>query len=32
MNARACLYQFGVLNQTRSDGNPIIWMNILKTM
>ena len=31
MNARACLYQFGVLNRTGSDGNPIIWMNILKT-
>ncbi|HEV8124868.1 MAG TPA: aminoglycoside adenylyltransferase domain-containing protein [Gemmatimonadales bacterium] len=31
MNARACLYQFGVLQRTGSDGNPIIWMNILTT-
>ncbi len=31
MDARACLYQFGVLNRGTSDGNPIIWMNVLKS-
>lgn len=29
MNARGCLYQFGVLQRTGSDGNPIIWTSIL---
>jgi hypothetical protein len=24
-----CLYQFGVLRRSGSDGNPIIWMNVL---
>ena len=31
MNSRACLYQFGVLKRCGSDGNPIIWMNVLKS-
>ena len=25
----SCLYQFGRLKRSRSDGNPIIWMNVL---
>jgi hypothetical protein len=29
MNSKACLYQFGKLQRIRSDGNPIIWMNVL---
>jgi len=29
MKAAACLYQFGRLRRGRSDGNPIIWMNVL---
>ena len=28
-NSSACLYQFGKLSRTKSDGNPIIWMNVL---
>jgi hypothetical protein len=31
MNSKACLYQFGVLKRGGSDGNPIIWMNVLKS-
>jgi predicted nucleotidyltransferase len=31
MNSRACLYQFGRLTRSGSDGNPIIWMNVLKS-
>jgi Domain of unknown function (DUF4111) len=31
MNSRACLYQFGLLKRTGSDGNPIIWMNVLNS-
>ena len=31
MNSRACLYQFGLLKRGSSDGNPIIWMNVLKS-
>jgi hypothetical protein len=31
MNSRACLYQFGKLSRSGSDGNPIIWMNVLKS-
>src|SRR5215813_11837793 len=31
MNSKACLYQFGHLKRSSSDGNPIIWMNILKS-
>ena len=31
MNSRACLYQFGVLRRGGSDGNPIIWMNVLES-
>jgi hypothetical protein len=28
---RGHLYQFGVLRQSGSDGNPLIWMNVLAT-
>ena len=31
MNSRACLYQFGVLSRSGSDGNPIIWLNVLES-
>jgi len=31
VNSRSCLYQFGKLKRSRSDGNPIIWMNVLKS-
>jgi hypothetical protein len=31
MNSKACLYQFGRLVRCGSDGNPILWMNILKS-
>lgn len=31
MNSKACDYQFGVLKRGGSDGNPIVWMNILKS-
>jgi hypothetical protein len=31
MDARACLYQFGVLKRGGSDGNPIIWLNVLES-
>lgn len=31
MNSKACLYQFGTLKRSGSDGNPIIWMNVLKS-
>jgi Domain of unknown function (DUF4111) len=31
MNSKACLYQFGSLKRSGSDGNPIIWMNVLKS-
>jgi hypothetical protein len=31
MNAAACLYQFGRLTRSRSDGNPIIWLNVLES-
>jgi hypothetical protein len=31
MNSRACLYQFGLLKRSGSDGNPIIWLNILQS-
>ena len=30
-NSPSCLYQFGKLKRSRSDANPIIWMNILKS-
>ncbi len=30
-NSRACLYQFGKLARYRSDGNPIVWMNVLES-
>jgi predicted nucleotidyltransferase len=31
MDSKACLYQFGVLKRGSSDGNPIIWKNVLKS-
>ncbi|HYX42181.1 MAG TPA: aminoglycoside adenylyltransferase domain-containing protein [Pyrinomonadaceae bacterium] len=31
MNAKACLYQFGQLKRSGSDGNPIIWLNVLRS-
>ena len=31
MNAPGSLYQFGRLARTGSDGNPIIWLNVLKS-
>ncbi|HEX6731983.1 MAG TPA: aminoglycoside adenylyltransferase domain-containing protein [Pyrinomonadaceae bacterium] len=31
MNSKACLYQFGVLKRTGSDGNPIIWLDYLRS-
>ncbi|HEV7644824.1 MAG TPA: aminoglycoside adenylyltransferase domain-containing protein [Pyrinomonadaceae bacterium] len=31
MNSKSCLYQFGKLGRGSSDGNPIFWMNILKS-
>jgi hypothetical protein len=31
MNSKACLYQFGKLKRSGSDGNPIIWINVLKS-
>ena len=31
MNSRACLYQFGKLKRSGSDGNPIIWINVLQS-
>ncbi|MEW6211534.1 MAG: aminoglycoside adenylyltransferase domain-containing protein [Acidobacteriota bacterium] len=30
-NSKACLYQFGVLKRSGSDGNPIIWINVLES-
>jgi hypothetical protein len=31
MNSSACLFQFGLLKRGGSDGNPIIWMNVLES-
>jgi streptomycin 3"-adenylyltransferase len=31
MNSRACHYQFGQLRRGGSDGNPIIWLNVLQS-
>ena len=31
MNSRACLYQFGVFKRGSSDGNPIIWLEVIKS-
>lgn len=31
MNSKGCLFQFGRLERSGSDGNPIIWMNVLKS-
>jgi hypothetical protein len=31
VNSKACLYQFGTLRRTGSDGNPIIWINVLES-
>jgi predicted nucleotidyltransferase len=28
-DTRGCLYQFGVLKRSGSDGNPIVWKNVL---
>jgi hypothetical protein len=30
-NSKSCLYQFGRLKRSRSDGNPIIWVNVFKS-
>jgi predicted nucleotidyltransferase len=30
-DARGCLYQFGVLKRCGSDGNPLVWVNVLST-
>ncbi|HZT60560.1 MAG TPA: aminoglycoside adenylyltransferase domain-containing protein [Pyrinomonadaceae bacterium] len=30
-DSKACLYQFGQLKRGGSDGNPIIWMNVLES-
>ena len=30
-NSPSCLYQFGKLKRGKSDANPIIWMNVLKS-
>lgn len=30
MNSRACLYQFGDFRRSGSDGNPIIWIDVMK--
>jgi hypothetical protein len=31
LDAKACLYQFGLLKRCSSDGNPIVWLNVLKS-
>ncbi|MGO9603531.1 MAG: aminoglycoside adenylyltransferase domain-containing protein [Candidatus Binataceae bacterium] len=31
MNSKACLYQFGQFKRSTSDGNPIVWMNVLES-
>ena len=31
MDSKACLYQFGILKRCGSDGNPIIWLNVLES-
>ena len=31
MDSKACLYQFGILKRSSSDGNPIIWLNVLES-
>lgn len=31
IDSKACLYQFGKLDRGGSDGNPIIWMNVLES-
>ena len=31
MNSRACLYQHGLFRRSGSDGNPIIWVNVLES-
>src|SRR5262249_15326548 len=31
MNSKACRYQFGTLKRSSSDGNPIIWLNVLES-
>jgi len=31
MDSKGCLYQLGLLKRSGSDGNPIIWINVLKS-
>ena len=31
MGSPGCLYQFGELTRSGSDGNPIFWLNILES-
>jgi predicted nucleotidyltransferase len=31
MDSKACHYQFGILKRGGSDGNPIIWLNVLES-
>lgn len=31
MDSRSCHYQFGQFNRSGSDGNPIIWVNVLES-
>ena len=31
MDSKGCLFQFGCLERSGSDGNPIIWMNVLES-
>ena len=31
MDSKGCLFQFGRFERSGSDGNPIIWMNVLKS-
>jgi aminoglycoside adenylyltransferase-like protein len=31
MDSKGCLFQFGRLQRSGSDGNPIIWMNVLES-
>ncbi len=31
MDSKSCLYQFGILKRSGSDGNPIIWLNVLES-
>ncbi len=31
MNSKSCLYQFGQFKRSTSDGNPIVWTNVLES-